>query len=154
MEPTQHILCPVDFSQASDESFRYAVDLASRLGAEVHVLHVYQLPAYAFPDGALLPGAAWTTRILEAAQKELNTFLMRFRDAPVKLHHHLVEGTPHVEINRLANVLEAQLIVMGTHGRTGLAHLVMGSVAERVVRSAERPVLTVRGGKAARPRSQ
>jgi universal stress protein A len=143
MKPIQRILCPVDFSDTSNHAVKYALGLAEPLGAEVHLLHVYQLPMYTMPDGALLAGPQTATRVMESAQQALNELAAGLGADP-PLQKHLTEGVPHAEVERVANDIGADLIVMGTHGRTGLGHLLLGSVAERVVRTASVPVLTVR----------
>jgi universal stress protein A len=143
MKPIQRILCPVDFSDTSNHAVKYALGLAEPLGAEVHLLHVYQLPMYTMPDGALLAGPQTATRVMESAQQALNELAASLGGDP-PLQKHLTEGVPHAEVERVANDIGADLIVMGTHGRTGLGHLLLGSVAERVVRTASVPVLTVR----------
>ncbi|MGF1464914.1 MAG: universal stress protein [Sandaracinaceae bacterium] len=141
MPRIERVLCPVDFSPGSERALAYAVFLRRQLGAEVHVLHVYQLPVYALPDGALLPGPEFTVRLQDDSNKALQEMLDQHPDE--ELDGHLVEGVPHAEIIRRAKELDCDLIVMGTHGRTGLERLLLGSVAERVVRTSEVPVLTV-----------
>src|SRR5690606_5334586 len=97
---------------------------------------------YALPDGAMMAGPEFTTRITTESQKAL-TELCQARAPGVTTKTHLIEGIPYREIVRMAEELGAGLIVVGTHGRTGLRHLLLGSVAERVVRSAKVPVITV-----------
>ncbi|MGB0678487.1 MAG: universal stress protein [Polyangiales bacterium] len=140
----RHIVCPVDFSAVSDESVEYALTLATRLGARVDIIHVYQLPMYALPDGALLSGPDVALRLSDELQKQLDARVERWQEHGVPLTAHLIEGLPFSEICKFAEENQADLIVMGSHGRTGLQHLLLGSVAERVVRTATVPVLTVR----------
>jgi nucleotide-binding universal stress UspA family protein len=135
------ILCPVDFSPSSDKALDFALDLARPLGARVELVHVYQLPVYALPDGAVLAGPELVIRLSTELQKSLDALAARREDT--KLGTHLVEGVPFREVTRLAEKLGADLIVMGTHGRTGLKHMLLGSVAERVVRASNVPVITV-----------
>lgn len=144
MTTISRILSPVDFSDTSDHAVEYAVELAKGLGAEIHLLHVYQLPMYSMPDGALLAGPDVATRIMDTARESLDALAQRLADRGVTVERHLTEGVPHQEIDRVAKEVGADLIVMGTHGRTGLGHLLLGSVAERVVRIVPVPVLTVR----------
>jgi len=141
------VLCPIDFSDTSLAALDYGVDLAGTLGAQVHVLHAYQLPVYALPDGALMASPEYISDLSNKLQAELDKVVDARQDRGVRLQGHLVEGLPHDEVNRMAGDLGADLIVMGTHGRSGLGHLLLGSVAEKVVRSAEVPVLTVRTAK-------
>lgn len=142
MPDIRRILCPVDFSPSSERALDFAVDLAKALGAELDLLHVYQLPVYALPDGAMMAGPEFTTRVTTESQRAL-TELCESRASGVITKTHLIEGIPYREIVRMGEDLGAGLIVVGTHGRTGLRHLLLGSVAERVVRSAKVPVITV-----------
>ncbi len=138
------ILCPVDFSKASQRAFETAVDLAARLGAELRVIHVYQLPASALPEGVLETPADIEAVLEDRLTKQLDVFVKPGAARDVKITTGVCEGIPYVEIKEAADELGADMIVMGTHGRTGLAHLLLGSVAERVLRTANVPVLTVR----------
>jgi len=144
MAKIRRIVCPVDFSDASAAAVEYALDLAADTKAEVRFVHVYQIPVYALPDGAVVGGPELAARLGQQLQTELDALRKKYEGRGPKLDTHLVEGVPHVEIVRIAKELPADMIVMGTHGRGGLSHLLLGSVAERVVRTAECPVLTVR----------
>lgn len=134
----RRIVVPVDFSEASERALRYAIDLAARLGAEIHLVHVWQLSAYASPASELARGME------RDLARDLEQLAARHAGSGVLLHRHLRLGIPYVEICQAARELEADLIVMGTTGKTGLEHFLLGSVAERTVRSADVPVLTVR----------
>lgn len=142
MPEIRRVLCPVDFSEPSENALDYAIDFAAKFGAEVHLVHVYQLPVYALPDGAMMAGPEFTTKVTSELQKALQELADRKRGEST-IETHLVEGIPYKEIVRLSGELGADLVVMGTHGRTGIKHLLLGSVAERVVRSSEIPVITV-----------
>ncbi len=144
MSTIRSLLCAVDFSKPSEHALRHAIALAEALGAELHVVHVYTVPVYALPDGALVAGPQWTARIMSDAEQQMKALLERVETGSVKVTPHVLEGVPHEEIPALARKLGVDLLVAGTHGRTGLAHLLLGSVAERIVRTADRPVLTVR----------
>lgn len=146
MAEIKRILCPVDFSETSEHALRYAIDLASRLGADVRLVHAYQLPTYALPDGALLARPDFVKELTTELQKQLDELVHRYSGHGVDLQGKIVEGLAFSEINRIAEEEDADMIVMGTHGRTGMKHLLLGSVAERVVRTAQLPVLTVRHG--------
>lgn len=143
MPEIRRILCPVDFSEPSESALDYAVDLASKFGADVQLVHVYQLPVYALPDGAMMAGPEFTTKVTNELSKALDALAEKKAESGVKVETHLVEGIPYREVVRLGEELEADLVVMGTHGRTGIKHLLLGSVAERVVRSSKIPVITV-----------
>ena len=138
----QRILCPVDFSEPSGHALDYAIDLAQALGAELHLMHAYQLPVYALPDGALIPSAELAASVSTDAQRAFDQLMTRIPEG-LSVTPHLTEGAPHAEVQRLVSELDIDLVVMGTHGRTGLARLLMGSVAERVVRTCPVPVLSV-----------
>lgn len=135
----ERILCGVDFSPGSRRALARAADLAQRLGADLHVAHAFRVEAQLIPDFPID-----RVKLVEARAAELAALAAPW-DELVGPQTHLVEGDGARELVRLAEDLDAQLIVVGTLGRTGLPHLMIGSVAERVVRSATRPVLTVRG---------
>ncbi len=145
MADIKNILAPVDFSETSEHALRYAIDLATRLGgAAIHVIHVYQLPTYALPDGAILARPEYVASLTTELQKQMDELLRRYGGHGVELTGRVTEGVPYAEIDRVAEERKADLVVMGTHGRTGFKHLLLGSVAERVVRISRVPVLTVR----------
>ena len=140
----KRILCPTDFSECSRAALQLALQLAERLGASIRLVHVFQLPQYVgFEDGLTMTAASAQlfTDLRKRADEQLRAEheLCRVAKVPSTAEH--VEGAPHAEIVKLS--AEADLVVMGTHGRTGLPRLVLGSVAERVVRLAKCPVLTV-----------
>lgn len=139
------ILCPVDFSEPSREAVHYASDLAVQFGAELTLLSVYHVPGYAMPDGVLVAGPEALTEIAADVDDQLERFRVEAvaRGASNVLTESAM-GAPHVEIVRYARENDHDLIVIGTHGRTGLKHVLLGSTAEKVVRTAPCPVLTVR----------
>ncbi len=146
-ESITRILVPVDFSSHSDRAFRYALRLASPFGAAVELLHVVDNP---------LASGAWTAevyvpnlpemldRLLGEAEKRLAALKVSAAGERVSVETHVSTGQPAHTIVEHARTGGFDLIVMGTHGRTGFSHLFVGSVAERVVRRALCPVLTVR----------
>jgi nucleotide-binding universal stress UspA family protein len=140
----QTILVPTDFGETSDHAIEAALDLAKALRAKVHVVHVYQIPVYGFPDGAFVPGPEIAARISESSEKGLLAVLDRFKDRGIPMAKSLRTGAAHEEIVACAKELPAQIIVMGTHGRGAIAHALLGSVTERVVRTSPVPVLTIR----------
>jgi universal stress protein A len=141
MKPVQCILHPTDFSPLSQYSFRYACLLARELDARLIVLHVVPPPPVAVQGEmvAYLPPA-------ERQQEELWEKLRDFQsdETTLNIEHFLEEGDPAYIILDVAQSTPCDLIVMGTHGRTGLARLLMGSVAEAVVRKAPCGVLTLK----------
>ncbi|HTU19051.1 MAG TPA: universal stress protein [Gemmataceae bacterium] len=148
MFPISTILHPTDFSPPSDHAFNVAYSLARDHGSRVIVLHVAELPLSA-PGGAMIhppPGG-----IREAIREQLHA--VKAPDDKVPTEYLLSEGIPAAEILRVAQESPCDLIVMGIHGRTGLARLLMGSVAEQVVRKAVCPVLIVKTPLAEKPSS-
>ena len=138
------ILVPVDFSAQSDAALEDAIDLARRLDGKIVLLHVLSVPAFAFPDASIPMPAQTVVEIQNASRTQLLQLEERVRKAGVGVSTRLLEGAPFVEIVRAARSEQADLIVMGTHGRSGLRHALLGSVAEKVVRKAPCPVLVVR----------
>jgi nucleotide-binding universal stress UspA family protein len=144
------ILCPVDFSPGSDKSLQYGIDMARNLGIPIHLVHVYEMPLYNVPTGIATeagePGEAYDFG--KAVERELQSRLDKLAaqvDAEgLELSARLIQGPIAQSIVEHAQDLGVNLIVMGTHGRTGLDHLLLGSIAERVVRLSSCPVLTVR----------
>jgi nucleotide-binding universal stress UspA family protein len=147
----QHILVPHDFSETAEKAFDFALDLAEKLGARLTVLHAYEVPTYAFPEGPVLT-VEMIAQIERASSTALEGVVSRAgrRSPAVKVKTELRHGTAWREIDQAAQDLKVDLIVLGTHGRRGLARALLGSVAEKVVRTSACPVLTVRGGEAAR----
>ncbi len=143
----RRILVPIDFSEGSLHAMRYAAELGARLGAEVEVMHVWNAPAYVGTGGVIvhLPGDATGSLrdyVHDQAKKELESTVDAAREKWPTLKATLMEGDPRVVLRETSSAFD--LLVIGTHGRTGLARLVLGSVAEDAVRHAACPVLTVR----------
>ena len=145
MPSIKKILAPIDFSEVSNRALDYAVDLAAQVKASVSVVHVYEIPIYTFPEGAYITPPDVAAGLADKAQKSLDAAVSARRDRGVEISGTLTNGSPREEILRLAKEGHADLIVMGTHGRRGLPRAIMGSVAERVLRTSEIPVLTIRG---------
>ena len=141
----QRILLPTDFSNYSAAATKYACELATKFDAELHLLHTLEVHPGSTPDfgmGLALPKYINESRA--AAEKALAGVLDPQWSAGRTVIQAVVEGSPKVEIIRYARKHDIDLIVLSTHGRTGLPHVIMGSVAETVVRTAPCPVLTVR----------
>ena len=143
MPTFKRILVPVDFDEPSERALAYAVALAKPLGAEITVLHAYELPYYGFPDGALIATAEMAGRILVGAQSGVAEMMDKHENAGVAIKSLVREGPAAEEIENVAKEIEADIIVMGTHGRRGLRRALLGSVTETVIRTSSRPVLTV-----------
>lgn len=131
------ILFPTDFSHTGDAALNLATSLARDNGATLLIAHVEE-PPVAYGGGEMYYG------IPDPATEDLKRMLQEIKptDPAVPFEHHMVTGDPSAAIARLAEEEGADLIVMGTHGRTGISRMVMGSVAEAVVRRAPCPVLT------------
>ncbi len=139
------ILAPTDFSELSKQVLKDALDLAQTFHAKLLLLHVAELPPY--PIEGLVPstlGANLLEDIERQATNELAAVLPEARSTKLDVARRVVIGLPYRKIVEVAEEAKVDLIIMATHGRTGLSHMVMGSVAERVVRTAPCPVLTIR----------
>ena len=141
------ILVPTDFSPQSDAALEYARALAEKFGSSLHLLHVLQDPFVSGPLGSeLYVGETEGMRkaLMDDAEGRVRTRLTAQDRARFGATTEVVVGSGARTIVEYADAKGISLIVMGTHGRTGLAHAFMGSVAERVVRTASCPVLTIR----------
>lgn len=149
MVSIKRILVPVDFSDCSVEALRYALELAELFDASIDVVYVWEPPYYVGPDMMLyVPGSAGQSLIGHArakAESELDETVRRVmgNGSTRRITQRLVSGQPYRKICEIAELEDFDLIVMGTHGRTGLSRLIVGSVAEKVIRFAPRPVLTI-----------
>lgn len=140
----KRILLPTDFSDYSANATKYACELATRFDAELHLLHALEIQSTtpSFVMGLAIP--SYTHESQAAVEKAMTGVLDSQWSANRTVVHAIVEGSPKVEIIQYARKHAIDLIVLATHGRTGLSHVIMGSVAEAVVRTAPCPVLTVR----------
>jgi nucleotide-binding universal stress UspA family protein len=147
MSRIRRIVHPTDFSRASGAAFRKALDLAKTSKAELLVVHVLAPTVPMVGDGYVSP-EVYEDLVASArayGKKNLDALVAKAKKAGVRAKSLLLEGAPHEQIVRTARRQRADLIVMGTHGRTGLAKLFLGSVAGRVIAIAPCPVMTVRG---------
>ncbi len=141
----QRILVPVDFSENSRPAIQYACALAEQFRAELHVAHVIETHALATPQfGMGLDLITYARESKAAAEKSLAEALPSGWSSGRPPVSAILEGSPIKEIIHYAREQAIDLIVMSTHGRSGLAHVLVGSVAENIVRHAPCPVLTVR----------
>ena len=149
MSDYRTFVVPYDFSAHARAALYAAVDLARRLSADLHLVHVVQPPSYAYGfgvygGGAVSAAAVDLAEVRDGAMKSLTEVAEGVAGFPGRIEAHVVEGIGVADLIRAtAEKLGADLIVMGTHGRTGLAHVFLGSVAERTLRSAPCPVLTI-----------
>ena len=137
------LLVPTDFGEPSEKALAYAIELAKKLEGEVVVLHTFDLPIVGFPDGAMVATPEMSTRISTAAQEGLARTVGLHQNAGISVTSLLKQGEPWQTIIDTAKESGADMIVMGTHGRTGLGRVLLGSVAEKVVRTSTVPVLTI-----------
>lgn len=145
----RRILVPIDFSACSRAALEYAESLAERFGATIDLIYVWEVPPYIPPESMVgVPGHDTQTLVQVAhqnAEQEMQRFTKDLKERGVKIGRALLDsGDPGRTIVEVAEDEGYDLIVAGTHGRTGFSHLIMGSVAERIVRHAKCPVLTVR----------
>jgi nucleotide-binding universal stress UspA family protein len=147
MSRIRRILHPSDFSRASGAAFMKAVEMAKTNRAELLVVHVLTPVIPMVGDGYVSPKVYEEIEATSRAQAQaqLDKLLVKARKAGIRVKGLLMEGVPHEQITRAARSRRADLVVIGTHGRTGLAKFFLGSVAGRVVSIAPCPVLTVRG---------
>ena len=147
MSRLRRILHPSDFSPASGMALAKAIEMAKANQAELLLVHVLVPYVPMAGEGYLSPKVYEEIEATSRAhaQKALDALRAKAKQAGVRVRTLLMEGTPHEQIIRAARSKRADLIVIGTHGRTGLAKLFLGSVAGRVVSTAACPVLTVRG---------
>ncbi|MFZ5876714.1 MAG: universal stress protein [Nitrospirota bacterium] len=136
------LVVPTDFSAGSSAAAEYALWLAGKTGARILYLHVMEPTAYSVDFALTRPDLSAEVR--ERAGEALRQLVEEARSRGVSAEQALAVGSPFAEIQQTAVDRKADLIVMGTHGRTGLAHVMLGSTAERVVRLATCPVLTVK----------
>ena len=143
------VMVPYDFSEHSKVALHTALGLAQRLGSVVHLVHVVHRPAFAYGPGLFETWAVAPPIELPDLRERVDAALHKVVDAVVEasrpMQAHVVDGANIADaLREMAEQLGADIIVMGTHGRTGLTHVLLGSVAERTLRQAPCPVLTVR----------
>ncbi|MBI2391347.1 MAG: universal stress protein [Deltaproteobacteria bacterium] len=148
MPTIRRILVPTDFSRCSEAAMDYALDLAQKLGAQVQLLHVWEVPVgigveaihvVSLPEGGR---ASLAEFVRGEAEKELGRLMTSLKERGFTVQAKLTTGEPGRQIVDAAK--EADLVVMGTHGRGAVAHFLLGSVTERVIRKSTTPVLTIR----------
>lgn len=135
----KHLVVPTDFGEPAQAALDFAIDLAKTYDAKLTLLHVYGVPTVYYPDAVSWP----LEELGRAAQASLDAAVAKTRERYSKTDGHVEVGDPREAILKFAKESGADLLVIGTHGRRGLAHLVLGSVAEWLVRMAPLPVLTV-----------
>jgi len=141
----RRLLVPVDFTETSDRALGYAIELARKFGSAITVMHAYQIPVYGFPDATYITASEVAAQISNAAQDRLDAILEQNKAAGVEMNAILRDGVAWEEVNAVAGEIHADLVIIGTHGRRGLARALLGSVAENVIRTSGLPVLVIHG---------
>ena len=142
--PWKRILCPIDFSEPARAAMQAALEVCRLTGGELTLFHAYELPGYTLPEGSVVASPKMLQDLSEQAEVHLTEW-RKMAEAPggVTVRVEKGIGEPALTIVELAQERGFDLIVVGTHGRTGIRHAILGSVAERVVRRAACPVLTI-----------
>ena len=141
--PFTHILVATDFNESADNALALAIEFSAQFKARLTLVHCWEAPTFAY-GAEVYAVADVSTPIQAAASRRLQEALVALRARVPEAEGLLRCGPAWEEILAAATELQADLIVVGTHGRQGLSHLLIGSVAERVVRMARVPVLSVR----------
>jgi len=144
MSRPETILVAVDFSEPSKQALETAIELARREGAVLHIAHALELPTPIFTTYAFEMPEAYLTSAREESQRLLQEAVDEAGRRGVEAKSHLLNAPAAMAIEEMAREVDADLVVVGTHGHTGLRHLALGSVAERVIRHAPCNVLVVK----------
>jgi nucleotide-binding universal stress UspA family protein len=139
----EHILVATDFSEPSERALDLAVELATQFDAALTVVHVVEVPSYVYTE-TTYASANVIGPLNQAARERLDGLIARTRERLPRAQALLRSGTPWEEVLGAARDTTADLVVVGTHGRRGVKHLLIGSVAEKIVRTSPVPVLSVR----------
>jgi len=143
VKPIRRVLVPVDLSKSSVSALDWAISLAREVGAEIDLVHCYAISPLVSIYGAHFP-ESYDAALRRAASGGLSDLAHRVAGQGVTVRECLVRGDPSESIVEQVRLLGADLIVMGTRGQGGLQHLLLGSVAERVIQTAPCPVVAVR----------
>lgn len=139
----KHILVPTDFSENAQHALSYATELAKRCSAKLHLLHTPVIPTYLLMDLSYSPGPEAVTRILNESQDALDEQAKSLESVGVEYFTVIREGTVHEVIRDYAKEHDVDLVVVGTHGRSGVAKLMYGSVTERVIKTVHTPIIVI-----------
>lgn len=137
------ILVPTDFSENAELAVNYAIALAKQCSAKLHLLHTPVVPTYLLMDLSYSPGPEAVTRILNDAQEALDRQAQMITAAGVEHFTAIREGTVHEVIRDYAKEHDVDLVVVGTHGRTGVSKLMYGSITERVIKTVHTPIIII-----------
>lgn len=144
MTQFKKILVPVDFSGLSEKAFFAAVDLAKELNASLHVVHIVQIHSTNIPESGMVHFEELQKKEEANAKTKLDKYIEN-NGGGLDISTTILHGDPAAQINKTVKETGADMIIMGTHGRTGMAHLLMGSVAESVLRNSKVPVMCIKG---------
>jgi nucleotide-binding universal stress UspA family protein len=137
------ILVATDFEPPAQAALDFAIELARPLGARVVLAHVYDLPLVGLPDATLMVGPETAARLSDEAQQALDVELARVKDCGVAVRGVLHQGDPREGVGEIAASEKAKLVVVGSHGRRGMARALLGSIAEDVLHRSAVPVTVV-----------
>lgn len=140
----KNILCPIDYSVYSEKALEYAIEFAEKYQAKLYLIHVLDIRIYDMNDPDLYNVSIVDKDTIDKLKERLRRCIREDIKEKISVEAVVVQGVPFTEIIRAAKEYMVDLIVLGTHGRTGLSQAIMGSVAERVVRKSPCPVLTIR----------
>lgn len=140
----KNILCPIDYSVYSEMALKYAIEFAEKYQAKLYLVHVLDIRVYDINDPDLYNVNIIDEETINKLRERLLKCVNEDAKSKISVEAVIIQGVPFAEIIRAAKERKIDLIVLGTHGRTGLSHAIMGSVAEKVVRKAPCPVLTIR----------
>jgi len=140
----KNILCPIDYSIYSEKALNYAIEFAGKYGAKLFLIHVLDIRFYDINDPDLYNVNIVDKETINKLKERLLKCVNEDTKGRISVDAIVLQGVPFTEIIKASKEYAIDLIVLGTHGRTGLSHAIMGSVAEKVVRKSPCPVLTVR----------
>ncbi|KKO19212.1 MAG: universal stress protein [Candidatus Brocadia sp.] len=140
----KNILCPIDYSVYSEMALKYAIEFAEKYQAKLCLIHVLDIRVYDINNPDLYDVNIVDEETIAKLRERLLRCVTDDTRGKIAVEARIIQGVPFAEIIRAAKEYKADMIVIGTHGRTGISHAIMGSVAEKVVRKAPCPVLTIR----------
>lgn len=145
MKKIKCILIAIDFSEISVKAMQYALGLAEQINAKLEIVHTLPMTEIDLPaEGSAEFNEGLIQKELEKTRHKLGQFVKEHSNGNIDINKHVCLGDPKDEINKIAQSINPDIIVIGTHGRKGISHLLMGSVAESVLRNANVPVLCIR----------
>lgn len=140
----KNILCPIDYSVYSEMALKYAIEFAEKYQAKLCLIHVLDIRVYDINNPDLYDVNIVDEETIAKLRERLLRCVTDDTRGKIAVEARIIQGVPFAEIIKISKEYKIDLIVIGTHGRTGISHAIMGSVAEKVVRKAPCPVLTIR----------